>query len=351
MQVQVLHFDRGVLQKPQLVGDKLIIHGHVARAHAPGDGLSYGDHDEYRRVDEVAKIVAQLVGTPVTLEHPQGMIALGSPAHVIGKVTKAWLDGEHAAATMEITDASAVESIKRGKSEISLGYACNVDAAGWQTAIAVDHVALVDAARCGPTCSLNFDSRSHLKGSMQIDPALTSIASQFGIRIDGMTGDAAAIAIVERLAPGIDSVRADWRSKGSDYLTALAQNVAKSVADDRARRDAFATDKRVDRRDVSTRSDCGCGGKHAPNTDGEDKEASARKRMIADARTAYMQPTSITLDSMANETPIGQLDRAAFARPSVVDGADKEAAARKKQAQDSRDAYKQPLTAKLDAEE
>lgn len=130
-------------------GGSLVVDGVVGRAHAPGDPLVYASGPEYRDLSEVRSIVAQLVGKPVRLGHDGA---------VVGRIDKAWLDGDRAVARMTITDASAQDAIAAGTKELSLGYACDVDARGYQHNIKIDHLAVVDTARCGAVCSLRVDT-------------------------------------------------------------------------------------------------------------------------------------------------------------------------------------------------
>jgi hypothetical protein len=133
--------------------------------------------------------------------------------------------------------------------------------------------------------------------------------------------DRAAITTVERLAPNMDSIRADWRTKGSAYLEALAQ----SLTENEAKQSRFATDHRS----------CGCGGNKPQNLDG-DREYQARQKMLADSRDAHMQPTSMTLDSAATS------DKPAAPAPNI-DGEDREAKARAAMMQASREAGRTPI--------
>ncbi len=156
---QVIRFDRGQLRKPQRQSGTLVVEGHAARVHRPGDPLRYAHGDEYRDRAELQRIVDQLPGVPVTIPHPPGLIRDGAKARVVGRVDAAWIDGEHAAVRMTVTDASAARSIDDGTRELSLGYACGVRADGHQDDTEVDHLAIVERARCGATCSLRTDER------------------------------------------------------------------------------------------------------------------------------------------------------------------------------------------------
>lgn len=152
-----IRYDRGQLQRPVRRDGALVIEGHAARVHRPGDPLRYAHGDEYRDVGELARIAEQLPGKPVTLRHPNGLIVNGATAHIIGRVDAAWLDGEHVAVRVSVTHHDGIADIESGTKELSLGYGTDVDATGYQRGTEVDHLAVVPAARCGGTCSLRVD--------------------------------------------------------------------------------------------------------------------------------------------------------------------------------------------------
>lgn len=149
-----IRFDRGVLQRPQKRGRSLVVEGHAAREHRPGDPLRYAHGDEFRDASELRRIVDKLPGTPVTMGHPSGLIRDGAKAHVVGRVDAAWVDGEHAAVRMTLDGVDGLDA-----KELSLGYACGIRADRFQSDTEIDHLAIVEKARCGATCSLRTDAR------------------------------------------------------------------------------------------------------------------------------------------------------------------------------------------------
>lgn len=154
--------DAGVLQAPRQVGNSTVYSGRVAR----DGGMTYLDtsgrpYVETRDADELRRIVDQLVGKPVVLDHPpEGeMMATGSRQKVIGRVVNAYFeDGApaYAVADVEVTDADARQAIADGQRQLSLGYSVDLDGTR-QTNTNVDHVALVRHARCGASCALRTD--------------------------------------------------------------------------------------------------------------------------------------------------------------------------------------------------
>jgi hypothetical protein len=104
----------------------------------------------------------------VALSHPDpspenkyGMLGEGAEGNVIGRVISARIDGDWVVVEMLITDASGLQAIEDGVHELSLGYRCRADERNYQRDTFVDHLALVDRGRCGPTCALRADEHPH----------------------------------------------------------------------------------------------------------------------------------------------------------------------------------------------
>lgn len=133
----------------------------IARTHAEGDALRYAHGPEYRDQAEVARIAQAVVGIPITLDHPEGLVAEGAPARVIGRVISAEVDDDSVVAQLLITDSAAEVEFLKGDAEVSLGYQCSSDANGYQRDIQPDHLAVLspgDRARCGAACRLKKDA-------------------------------------------------------------------------------------------------------------------------------------------------------------------------------------------------
>lgn len=153
----LIRFDRGPLQRPQRRGDAFVVEGYAARTHKPGDPLRYAHGDEYRDAGELARIASQMKGLPVTLPHPPGLLRNGVKGRIVGRVDDAWVDGDKLGVRLTVTDRNAASEVEAGTKELSLGYATRVDEAGYQRDSEADHLAIVQAARCGSTCSLRTD--------------------------------------------------------------------------------------------------------------------------------------------------------------------------------------------------
>ena len=140
--------------------DARVFEGRVARIHHPGDALKYQWGEEHRDATELAKVVGQLIGKPVTLAHPSGMVSEGAHAHVVGEIISARVDGEFAVARFLITDDAALAAIESGIHELSLGYQCSTNEFGYQQNTRIDHLAIVPKGRCSrgnKTCELRAD--------------------------------------------------------------------------------------------------------------------------------------------------------------------------------------------------
>lgn len=154
------------LASPQRAGSSTILEGRVARTHGPGNPLVYTDGPEYRDASELASIARQLPGTPIRLGH--------SNPRVVGVVTAGRVEGDHAVATMRITDADALAAIADGTRELSLGYDARLDETRFQRDIKLDHLAIVPVARCGATCSIKADCA---ECSCKVDAPACTLAS------------------------------------------------------------------------------------------------------------------------------------------------------------------------------
>jgi hypothetical protein len=162
--VQRIRHDRGggkLLQSLAAPVDLRVYQGRAARVQPLGDGLEYDWGTEYRDASELQRIVNQLPGKPITLLHPGGLIAEGTPAQIVGKVRSSKLVDGYALVDFEVADPAGRAAADGGVHELSLGYTCRTDETGFQRGTVVDHLAMVPAARCGPTCEFRPDAASH----------------------------------------------------------------------------------------------------------------------------------------------------------------------------------------------
>ena len=114
--------------------------------------------------------LASFALVPVTNEHPpEALTADNAKQYAVGSVSESVApEGDRVRATLMITDADAIAALDAGRSELSCGYTADVviEPGTWQgqrydakqTNIRGNHVALVDAGRAGPTCSIRMDA-------------------------------------------------------------------------------------------------------------------------------------------------------------------------------------------------
>lgn len=167
--------DRSPLAKPVKA---TIFEGRVARVHLPGDALIYSTGPEHRDADEVKNIVNQLTGLPIYLGHPTIFPASKSGQKVIGTVQAGRFDDDSAVARMVIEDEEALAAIESGKKELSLGYAASLDSDRYQREIVLDHLSLVDQARCSAACSLRVDEENTVKVEVALTEELKAVLTE-----------------------------------------------------------------------------------------------------------------------------------------------------------------------------
>jgi len=109
--------------------------------------------------------IASFISMPVTDEHPiSGVNPDNFKTHVRGTIVDAEATPSgQVKASMIIYDSSLINKIKNGKRELSAGYSAELEfsddgKSAIQRKIRGNHVAFVDAARCGKECSI-FDSK------------------------------------------------------------------------------------------------------------------------------------------------------------------------------------------------
>lgn len=124
------------------------------------------------------KSLDTFVNIPVTDNHPNEMVTIDNyNKYARGSISipnVVQLEGEKALATkLTITDKDLIEAVKSGKKELSVGYT-NVlvkqdgeykgeKYSYIQTDIVANHVAVVDAGRCGAVCKMAVDSKEGLE--------------------------------------------------------------------------------------------------------------------------------------------------------------------------------------------
>lgn len=166
----MLHLDRaamprkGSVQVADVKRVGRVFTGVVARTHGEGDGLEYYKpkrRTEYRDLTELRAMVDRLPGTLIIVTHPSPDNgkggALTGEEQTVGRVLRAWIEGNEAVAEFELDDVG-LGAVEGGLEELSLGYGVSrLDARGYQRGVNIDHLALVQYARCGAACAIRRD--------------------------------------------------------------------------------------------------------------------------------------------------------------------------------------------------
>lgn len=200
-----------------------IFEGRVARTHSPGDALIYRTGPEHRDEAELAVIVAQLAGLPIYLGHPEVFPSKDSGQKIVGTVESGRLDSDTAVGRLSITDDEALAAINAGTHELSLGYRCVLDENRFQRRIELDHLAIVEMARCGSTCSMRVDM-------LMEEPVKTELEVPVTITVNVVADNAtdAADAIQKAI---LDAMSATGKTKcescGATYDKGAAHECAK----------------------------------------------------------------------------------------------------------------------------
>jgi hypothetical protein len=187
---------------------------------------------------------------PVTIEHPIEQVTAENWRELgVGEVRDVARDGERMAAVVILKDKAAIEALQSGKHELSNGYSFSLDMTpgttadgrpydGVQRNIRGNHVALVDAARCGSACRIADSQPEEPKG-------ITMPEATRKVVIDGITlevGDTAASAI-----ESLTKQRDDARTELATLQPKAAEAAGLKVALDKANADI-----EVLRKDVMT---------------------------------------------------------------------------------------------------
>ncbi len=229
--------------------------------------LGITDGDPSRRVNVMrpesevfdAAAMSSFEGVPLTIDHPaQFVSARNWKALAVGAMQRVRRDGEFLVGDVTVTDHEAIALIEAGKVQLSAGYEAFYDAAGGQTtdgepyefvqrAIRANHVALVDAARCGPVCRI---ADTTLKG-----------ASMKRITVDGIPfeADEPLAAAIEKLQASLDAQARTIADHKPPVVAALGrelstEDAARLIADQATQIDALKRDVVTpDQRDTMVR--------------------------------------------------------------------------------------------------
>lgn len=206
----VTRYDIGELRKPtRLPNGWLRADGFLTRSGI----FTYRNPDgserlELRPPDEVFKAdsLQSFALVPLTDDHPP--VALdGSNAKqfTVGSVGENIVkDGDHVRASLQVTDAAVIARMEAGKTALSCGYQVDLEEKPgvWngqrydavQRNIRGNHVALVDAARAGPTARVRMDGAIQLATQPAAPSAQENPVTLVTMRIDGLDVETTPLA-------------------------------------------------------------------------------------------------------------------------------------------------------------
>ena len=183
---------------------------------------------------------------PVTNEHPSDLLtADNAKEYQVGTVSESVVaEGDKVRAALMITDAQAIEALDAGKSELSCGYTADVvqESGVWQGQpydakqinIRGNHVALVDAGRAGPACSVRMDAA----GAAQEIP-MNEIMMELGGAQYSVPADLAAEMVKMLEAKGLKPVMGDAKPDASAEIAAVKADAQRKLDQMQARVDAL----------------------------------------------------------------------------------------------------------------
>ncbi len=199
---------------------------------------------ELRHPDDVfdAESLASLSMIPVTDGHPDQLVTADTAdALSVGQTGEnSQIDGKHILVPFTITHSRAIESVKTGRRELSLGYRCETlpesgeyngqayDAR--QVNIRYNHLAIVDRARAGGAARINMDGAA-VQSTNRTDEV--SKMSQVQVNLDGITYDAAP-----EVAKALDKARQESEQVKADAAKTKA-DMQKEYDEAKAKLDAL----------------------------------------------------------------------------------------------------------------
>ncbi|MFX3616232.1 MAG: DUF2213 domain-containing protein [Sporolactobacillus sp.] len=208
------------------------------------------------------RTVRSAMGKPVTDDHPNELVTLENyQTYSKGMThTDAQVSGNKLNVSMTITDADLIKKIKSGKRELSIGFMSDVamtpgeyngahyDAV--QRNVEINHVAVVDRGRAGPTVAIRgdaaqesaymVDSADPNKGGKnmakyKIDGNEYEVEATIKARLDSLEAqlDAAntKAANADKLQGSIDALQAKFDAKETELVEAKKQNLTQDELD------------------------------------------------------------------------------------------------------------------------
>lgn len=194
----------------------------------------------HRPADEVfnPQSMASFESKPITIEHPSEPVTSDNWADLAkGEARDVSRTGEMMTATLIIKSKDAIDAIQSGKNQLSNGYTFDLDMTpgtsaqgqaydGVQRNIRGNHIAIVDAARCGSACRI---------ADSQLNEGVTTMADALRkVIVDGIpveVNDTAAAAI-DKLVQARDKALADVKTADAALAEANTKHAEALAAKD-----------------------------------------------------------------------------------------------------------------------
>ena len=210
---------------------------------------------ELRPPEEVmhADSLASFGLMPVTNEHPSDLLtADNAKQYAVGSVSESVVpEGDKVRAVLMITDASAIEALDAGKSELSCGYTADVvqEAGVWQGQpydavqrnIRGNHVALVDAGRAGPACSIRMDAAGAAQEIPMGDVMIELGGSQYSVPAE-MVAEFVKQVEAKGLKPMMGDAKPDAAQAASAEMAAVKADAQRKLDALQARLDGLQSE-------------------------------------------------------------------------------------------------------------
>lgn len=207
---------------------------------------------EFRPPEEVfhPDSLASFALVPVTNDHPSDMLtADNAKQYAVGSVSEVVTpDGDKVRASLMITDASAIEALDAGKSELSCGYTADVELTPgvWQGQkydavqrnIRGNHVALVDAGRAGPACAIRMDAAGAAQEITMEDVMLELGGAQYSVPAD-LAAELVKMLEGKGLKPSMADKKPAGEGSPSAELAAVKADAQRKIDALQARLDAM----------------------------------------------------------------------------------------------------------------
>lgn len=210
------------------------IDGHLTRTgvfvYRNPDGT---ERREYRPPEEVFNLdsLDTFAAAYVTDDHPPEAVTIDNRnKYQVGSIDGARRDGNHVAASVVVYVPPVVAKIKNGKRDLSVGYQIDLDETpgtspegerydAVQRNIRVNHVAIVDVGRAGPSASLRLDAAVMVDETKPLTQLRTDTMDELKKALQEKADAEVALAKAE-IATAAEKTRADGLATEMEKLQA-----------------------------------------------------------------------------------------------------------------------------------